>query len=617
MIAKSFLPRALACLLLFASPLLGSGLRSLPVYDIGDPSEMEVLLLESLNDWRAAPYEYSRKAYEFTRLIGGTSVSLLYAPYVDLDVFLEEMKVFEPVTPVVFNRELNQAADKYLNEEVVPYRKLSHYGIVKPSKPWSRAAEAGYNNGDPSPISESMGWVNVIEPMWKRAIRIIGLFMVDPGDSPETRDEWGMQPERGHRNMLLHGLVYEVGIGDVVATWQENSTDDGDWIDILGGNRGLDQTRFVGGVCFSDADGDNSLDQGESLKDVEIFLDGAAFRAVSSTYGAFTIPLPEEEVPNFISFHHPSFGWASKRIERESPDWNIRVQFNTATFQHHRDKENFDNLSTRGLVSSGAPMIGGVVVEGDSPRSVFVVAIGPGLSGCGVNDYLRKPILTLVDSATGAVVTPDATYESSPEAFPPVTLVDEKGRGLSGESNVGHIYNLAPGHYTAVVSTEEGESGVCLLATYDRNESAETDSGKVINLSTRGNYVPGSPVIIGLHVPGSHPRRVLFRGVGASVNSLDGLHIPDAIEDTYLKVFDEDGKLIAESYDWRSEGDVALIEQASSLAGAFPLADDSREGALVAWLEPGIYTVMVGSEDSIPGTVLVEAYDAPPADSPN
>ena len=54
------------------------------------------------------------------------------------------------------------------------------------------------------------------------------------------------------------------------------------------------------------------------------------------------------------------------------------------------------NLSTRGLVSGGDNvLIGGFIVSGTEPKTLVLRALGPSLSGFGLSDVLRDPVLSV------------------------------------------------------------------------------------------------------------------------------------------------------------------------------------------------------------------------------
>src|SRR4051812_854717 len=75
------------------------------------------------------------------------------------------------------------------------------------------------------------------------------------------------------------------------------------------------------------------------------------------------------------------------------------------------------NISTRGRVQNGDNvLIGGFIIDGDSPKSVLVRAMGPSLEvgGVPVKGVLENPTLELHNSSRALI----ATNDDHPESFP-------------------------------------------------------------------------------------------------------------------------------------------------------------------------------------------------------
>ncbi|MSU50849.1 MAG: hypothetical protein EXS37_17470 [Opitutus sp.] len=66
---------------------------------------------------------------------------------------------------------------------------------------------------------------------------------------------------------------------------------------------------------------------------------------------------------------------------------------------------------------------------------------------------------------------------------------------------------------------------------------------------------------------------------------------------------------IASNDNW---GGTATLKTAFTNAGAFVIADASRDAALVVTLQPGGYTVVVSGVGNTTGNALVEVYDLDP-----
>jgi len=113
-----------------------------------------------------------------------------------------------------------------------------------------------------------------------------------------------------------------------------------------------------------------------------------------------------------------------------------------------------------------------------------------------------------------------------------------------------------------------------------------------------------NPFIVGLVVGGKTPLHVLLRAIGPE---LANFGIKDAIADPIMDLrSDHPSYSFTLSNDnWNGETATA---GASRQVGAFEIPANSKDSAMVLYLDPGIYTVVVHNGNNTPGTVLVEAY---------
>jgi hypothetical protein len=122
------------------------------------------------------------------------------------------------------------------------------------------------------------------------------------------------------------------------------------------------------------------------------------------------------------------------------------------------------NVSARTQVGTGADiLIAGFAIGGTGPRTLLIRAVGPTLSGFGVEGALVDPRMELYRDSTKldenddwvpATVTPVAT---SVGAFPlPV-----------GSRDAALVVTLQPGSYTVQVSGANSGTGVALIEIYD------------------------------------------------------------------------------------------------------------------------------------------------------
>lgn len=117
-------------------------------------------------------------------------------------------------------------------------------------------------------------------------------------------------------------------------------------------------------------------------------------------------------------------------------------------------------------------------------------------------------------------------------------------------------------------------------------------------------------MIGGLTVLGGSTKTVLVRGLGPQL-TLDG--VPGALADPELKVFqtlfDEGGRsqLLVTNDDWEDGPNAA--ELTAALTGQNkPLADGSKDAALLLTLNQGVYTFQLSGVGDTEGVGLIELF---------
>ncbi|WP_414661385.1 vanadium-dependent haloperoxidase [Horticoccus sp. 23ND18S-11] len=132
----------------------------------------------------------------------------------------------------------------------------------------------------------------------------------------------------------------------------------------------------------------------------------------------------------------------------------------------------------------------------------------------------------------------------------------------------------------------------------------------LVNLALRGRAGTGADTLVAGFVVGAGSRQVLIRGVGPA---LAGYGVTAALADPRIVIYDGAGRTVAENDNWSSGGAAAsaALTTASGRAGAFPLAANSLDAALLTTLSPGAYSVHVSSTTSASGIALIEAYEVP------
>jgi glucose/arabinose dehydrogenase len=122
------------------------------------------------------------------------------------------------------------------------------------------------------------------------------------------------------------------------------------------------------------------------------------------------------------------------------------------------------NMSGRGFVQTGDNvMIGGLIVGNNiGAARVVVRAIGPSLSGAGVNNPLADPILELHDS-NGALIGVNDNWQDDPDQ---AALITDSGLAPSNALESAMLTGLAPGPYTAIIRGKNGGTGVGLIEVF-------------------------------------------------------------------------------------------------------------------------------------------------------
>jgi hypothetical protein len=279
-------------------------------------------------------------------------------------------------------------------------------------------------------------------------------------------------------------------------------------------------------------------------------------------------------------------------------------------------KDRLSNLSSRLRVSANDPSrsaVAGFVITGNSSKQVLVRAIGPGLANFGITDAVSGVGLQLFDNSGRAIAQNDGWSNDAGVAAAAERVGAFKLAPGSRDSAL--LMTLEPGAYTAQVGASG--NGIALIEVYDASSSAVLSSEQLINISTRGFVDSGTgKLIAGFVVSGDAPKRLLVRGVGASLTAFG---VQGALSDPMLELFTEDGStLIARNDNWGTPQSVAVvgstvpaadIVSAARATGAFPLDNGSKDAAILVTLMPGNYSAVVSGANQTTGAGLVEVYE--------
>jgi hypothetical protein len=153
-----------------------------------------------------------------------------------------------------------------------------------------------------------------------------------------------------------------------------------------------------------------------------------------------------------------------------------------------------------------------------------------------------------------------------------------------------------PGVYTFLLSASDGVHTVACDAVVIH----VTSRASLGNISTRVDVRSGQSVSIGgFIIPGSAAKNVIVRAIGPS---LANSGVVGALADPTLELRDSSGTLLQANDNWKDTQEQAIRD--TTLAPSNDL-----ESAIVASLQPGAYTAVVGGKNGTTGIGVVEVYD--------
>ena len=121
------------------------------------------------------------------------------------------------------------------------------------------------------------------------------------------------------------------------------------------------------------------------------------------------------------------------------------------------------NISTRGLVQLGDNvMIGGFILQGDSPKTVLIRAGGPSLAAYGVPSVLADPMLELHRSSDNSIIATNDNWQTASNA----AAIAATGLAPVSPLESAILITLQPGAYTAIVSGSGGGTGVGIVEVF-------------------------------------------------------------------------------------------------------------------------------------------------------
>ncbi len=263
------------------------------------------------------------------------------------------------------------------------------------------------------------------------------------------------------------------------------------------------------------------------------------------------------------------------------------------------------NLSTRGVAGGASgPLITGLVVTGEAPKTILLRAVGPSLTAFGLQGALPAARLTLFAGQTA--VASNARWADGDATALQAAFAQAGAFPMAANSqDAALLVTLAPGSYTAHVQGPDGVSGVALIEAYELNGG----TARLLNLSTLGWVGTGENALIsGLTVTGTNARTYLIRAVGPGLAEFG---VTGPLARPSFIVFREGAPVDANAV-WQTVPDPASLAARMAQVGAFALNPKEADAALEVTLEPGSYTVVTAGVADGTGRCLLEIYEITP-----
>jgi sugar lactone lactonase YvrE len=264
------------------------------------------------------------------------------------------------------------------------------------------------------------------------------------------------------------------------------------------------------------------------------------------------------------------------------------------------------NFSVRGRVDADAGgLIVGFVTSDIFAKRMVIRGIGPSLGSFGIHDSVSDLELRLYgrDGVQISANTKWAGHPSLSEAFARVGAFP-----LPANSADTSLTEVIPGAlHTVQLAAANGQGGAALAEIYDDDPDMPTT--RLVNVSARARVNATQDLAAGFVIRGTEAKTILVRAIGPTLAQFG---VPNALQEPAVTVFNSAGSAVGANTRW--QGNANLVA-AFTRVGAFPLAPDSGDSALLVVLPSGAYTAEVRGADGSSGTALIEVFEVPEAKS--
>lgn len=274
------------------------------------------------------------------------------------------------------------------------------------------------------------------------------------------------------------------------------------------------------------------------------------------------------------------------------------------------------SLSTRALSLTGDDvLIPGFAIQGTGTKRLLIRAVGPtlGVTPFNLGGVMPDPQITL-KRWNGTAYDDLAAIDNWVDAPNAAEIENVAGQvfafALQSDLDAAMVVDLAPGTYTAVASGVGDTTGIAIVEFYDADT---VSTASMTSISNRGFAGIGNDVMIpGFVVSNEGSKTFLIRVAGPTLAQAP-YDVPGTMDDPVLTVFRRETNgtetNLLSNDNWSDNPDQVYTEQVTAQVFAFELQPGSLDAAIVATLEPGVYTVVGSAADGVSsGVILVEVY---------
>jgi hypothetical protein len=251
----------------------------------------------------------------------------------------------------------------------------------------------------------------------------------------------------------------------------------------------------------------------------------------------------------------------------------------------------FDVANSIAVDSAGRAYVAGYTISTNFPTAnAFQGTIG----GVGFEDAF----VTKFNAAGSALVY--STYLGGTDRENGTGIaVDSAGNAYVTGSTSSRCFPTTTGAFDTLWSLGE-EAFITKISETAQPATLTPCPSQLLNVAARLRVLTGDSVLIGgFIITGNEAKRVIIRGIGPSLTSIQG-----ALANPTLELFDSFPFLVGSNDDW-------ITNHAEVQATGIPPSHD-LESAIVKTLEPGAYTAVLRGQNNGVGIGVVEVYDLNP-----